>query len=209
MSAPLPDVSCYGVKDMSETERKEFLAWYEGQKAKVFYNTRVLETYCQDDVTFLRQACRVFRREFIQKGNIEVFLEAITIASACNTLLRKWFLKSDTVGLIPKGGYSAHVKYSKEVLMLLVYREKMDGRKTLNGRNGREYRLAMPPNLSVDGFCPETRTVYKFFGCYFHGHICQPFRDVTTMVGDTLAERYERTMARIEQIARTGYQVEV
>ena len=46
-------------------------------------------------------------------------------------------------------------------------------------------------------------------GCNYHGHTCQPFRDVTTMVGDTLAERYERAMARIVQIAGAGYRVEV
>jgi G:T-mismatch repair DNA endonuclease (very short patch repair protein) len=51
--------------------------------------------------------------------------------------------------------------------------------------------------------------VYEFMGCYYHGHTCQPFRDVTTAVGDTLAERYERTMSRIEQIAGAGYRVEV
>ena len=93
--------------------------------------------------------------------------------------------------------------------MWLVYREKTGGRKILHGRNGREYRLPELPNLSVDGFCPETRTVYEILGCYFHGHTCQTFRDVTTIVGVTLAEGYERTMARIEQIARAGYQVEV
>ena len=61
----------------------------------------------------------------------------------------------------------------------------------------------------MDVFCPETRTVYEFLGCYYHGHTCQPYRDVCTIRGDTLAERYERTMMRIEQITRAGYQVEV
>ena len=84
----------------------------------------------------------------------------------------------------------------------MVHRERTDG-------NGREYRLPELPHLSVDGFCPQTRTVYEFMGCYFHGHTCQPFRDLPTMAGDTLAERYERTMARIEQIARAGYLVMV
>jgi len=82
----VPGISCYG------------------QKTKVFDNRRVFETYCQDDVTVLRQACQVFRREFIQIGNIEVLLEAITIASACNKVLHKRFLKPDTIGLIPTGG---------------------------------------------------------------------------------------------------------
>jgi len=78
---------------MSESERRDFLDWYEIQKKKgaVFDNRRVLKTYCQDDVTILRQAFRVFRRGFIQIGNIELFLEAITIASGCNKFLLNTF----------------------------------------------------------------------------------------------------------------------
>jgi len=36
-------------------------------------------------------------------GNIEVFLESVTIASTCNKVLRKRFLQPDTIGLIPTG----------------------------------------------------------------------------------------------------------
>ena len=54
---------------MSEQERTEFLAWYESQKTEEsFDNRRVLNKYCHDDVTVLRQACRVFRREFMHIG---------------------------------------------------------------------------------------------------------------------------------------------
>jgi len=66
----------------------------------------VLEKYCEDDVPVLRQACRVFRREFMHIGIIEVFLELVTIASACNNVLRKLFLQPDTIGLIWTGGYT-------------------------------------------------------------------------------------------------------
>jgi hypothetical protein len=79
---------------MSESERREFLDWYEGHKGELFDNKRVLETYCQDDVTVLRQACQIFRREFMSIGNIEVFLESIIIASACNKVLRKQFFEA-------------------------------------------------------------------------------------------------------------------
>ena len=48
----------YGVDEMSASERSEFLAWYEGQKVEVFDNRRVLESYCQDDVNMLREACQ-------------------------------------------------------------------------------------------------------------------------------------------------------
>ena len=85
---PIPEVSYHSVNEMGEKERSEFLVWYDSRKSGPFYNRRVLGTYCQDDVTVLRQACRVFRREFIHIGNIEVFLESITIGSACNKFLR-------------------------------------------------------------------------------------------------------------------------
>jgi hypothetical protein len=49
--------------------------------------------------------------------------------------------------------------------------------------------------------------VYEFLGGYYHGCKCQRFRDVKTLGGDTLAERYEQTMARIEQIKQEGYHV--
>jgi len=90
---------------MSEEERREFLVWYESQKYLPFDNRHVLEIYSQDDVTVVRQACRVFRRELMHIGNIDVFDEAIPIASACNNILRKRFLKSEAIGLIPAGGY--------------------------------------------------------------------------------------------------------
>jgi len=71
---------------MGEEERREFLAWYESHNSELFDNRRVLEQYCEDDVTVLRQACRVLRREFMQNGNIDVFIESITIASTFNNV---------------------------------------------------------------------------------------------------------------------------
>ena len=103
----------------------------------------------------------------------------------------------DTIGLIPAGGYSGNVNFNNKGLMWLVYREQRDGCGIMHGRNDSEFRLLTLPRLSVDGFCAETNTVYKFCGCYSHGHTCLPYRDVTTGAGDTLAQRYERTMARL------------
>jgi G:T-mismatch repair DNA endonuclease (very short patch repair protein) len=55
----------------------------------------------------------------------------------------------------------------------------------------------------------ETKTVYEFNGCYCNVHSCQPFRDILTVFVETLAEHYEKTMARLAQITQAGYQVEV
>jgi len=47
------------------------------------------------------------------------------------------------------------------------------------------------------------------FWIVFHGCKYRPFLDLKTMNEDTLTERYERTMTRIEKINRAGYQVKV
>ena len=56
----IPDINLYGVDEMSASERQEFIAWYDKEKDQVFDNRRVLEDYCHDDVTVLREACRIF-----------------------------------------------------------------------------------------------------------------------------------------------------
>jgi len=86
--------------------------------------------------------------------------------------------------------------------------ERTDGCRIQHARNSREFRPPEFPHYSVDGYCAETRTIYEFLGCY-HGCKCQPFRDVKTMAsGETLAERYEQTLVRIEQLS-AGYTVKV
>jgi len=63
----------YGVNEMREDKRREFLFWYESQRSETFDNRHVLESYSKDYVIVLRQACLVFRGEFMQRGNIDVF----------------------------------------------------------------------------------------------------------------------------------------
>jgi hypothetical protein len=71
-------------------------------------------------------------------GNIEVFLEAVTIASACNKVFCKKFLKPETIGLIPAGGYTANNRYSKQALLWLLHMEQTDGCHIQHARKGRE-----------------------------------------------------------------------
>jgi G:T-mismatch repair DNA endonuclease (very short patch repair protein) len=87
--------------------------------------------------------------------------------------------------------------------------EQLDGCHKMHARNGREYRLPELPRFSVDGYCAEKRTVYEFLGSFFQGHTCQPFRDIPKLSDETLAERYERTMSRIEQMTRSVYKVTI
>ena len=79
------------------------------------------------------------------------------------------------------------------------------------GTDGRVYNNARQERsrVQITGIAPlqcrrllrETKTVYEFLGSFYHGCKCQSMRDYKTLDEDTLAERYEKTMSRIEQIA--------
>jgi len=84
--------------------------------------------------------------------------------------------------------------------MWLQHREVTEGVKKLHGRNGRELSLPYLPLSSVDGYFLEGLIIHEYFCCYYHAHTCQPFREVSTLSGDTLPERYERKLSRLEQI---------
>jgi len=62
----------------------------------------------------------------MQIDNIDVFVETIKIASACNKFLRKRFMKPDSIGLIPKGGYTCNNRYTKKAVMFLFHAEQKD-----------------------------------------------------------------------------------
>jgi len=122
--------------------------------------------------------------------------------------MRLKILKPYTIGLISRRVYTCH-KYSKEAMIRLHHMEQTDGVEIKQSRNGREYKLLELPYFIVDEYFPETNSVYKFFGFFWHGHHSQPFRFVITTNGDTLEIGYKETMLRFEQIARVGCQVKV
>ena len=100
-----PEAKYYGADYMSGDERSQFLAWYEEQKRKIFHNKEELLSYCMDDVDVLRQACCAFRNLFFKLVKTDPFRQALTISSISNKVFRTMFLKPDTVGIIPRGGY--------------------------------------------------------------------------------------------------------
>ena len=81
--------------------------------------------------------------------------------------------------------------------MWLLHIQQIDGVAIKHARNVREYRLPELPHFSVDGYCAKPNKIYEFFVCHWHGCPCQPFRDVITTKGNTLAARYKQTMARL------------
>ena len=117
-----PTLEYYWPDKKIPKEREELLKWHAMQKDKVSYHAHLNSTcflfclqefdmqkelfeYCESDVNILRESGTKFRDEFIATNGIDPFVEAPTIASACNKEFRKNHLQPNTIGLIPAGGY--------------------------------------------------------------------------------------------------------
>ena len=89
-SRPLPPLDVYSLDSVSSKERRCFLEWYSKQTScgYIFNFQQEIKKYCKQDVTILRLACLVFRKNFI-KYSVDPFTEYTTIASTCMRVFRK------------------------------------------------------------------------------------------------------------------------
>ena len=109
---PLPPTSFYHPDGMSPDEKEKFLEWHNGLKENnyVFDFQQEILTYCRSDVDILRRCCLEFRELFRDVTDIDPFEKCLTIASACNLVFRKNFLKENTIAIIPPHGYRPKIK---------------------------------------------------------------------------------------------------
>ncbi|XP_074661123.1 uncharacterized protein LOC141913858 [Tubulanus polymorphus] len=207
-SGPVPESKYYNPDGMSENDRQQFLKWHAEQLEKHFDMQTELVEYCRSDVDILMQSVVKFQELFYSITSVDPFDGCITIAAACNLALRSRFLKPDTIGLIPPGGYKPNAKYSKMAvrwLKWLAVEKNLDIKHVLNGG---EVTLG---KFKVDGFHEKTRTVYGFNGCYFHGcPECFPVRGdpvACNRGGRTFDDVYQATLRRKHELETMGYTV--
>jgi len=60
-------------------------------------------------------------------------------------------MHTDTIGLIPSGGYTCSHNYSRKALIWLLHKEEIDMVKIMHSRNGRDFRIPEVPHFTVDG----------------------------------------------------------
>lgn len=59
--------------------------------------------------------------------------------------------------------------------------------------------------IKVDGFDPNTNTIYEYLGDYYHGNPALFEPTATTYFGKTFGELYESTCVRLTKIKESGY----
>ncbi|CAH2018663.1 unnamed protein product [Acanthoscelides obtectus] len=98
---PIPALDFYDPDHLKEDAREKLLKWHGERQAEgyVFDFQKEIVEYCISDVEILTQACLKFRDLMKTETTVDPFQESTTIASCCNKVFRRNFLKPETIGL--------------------------------------------------------------------------------------------------------------
>ena len=229
----LPSRDHYMPETMSPQDRQAFETWHQEQRDQgvVFHFKEELIAYCESDVRLLKQGCLTFKRLFEDLTGFNPF-EHITIASACNRDLRRNRMIPNSIASEPvRGGWKNNINQSLPALHWLTWCDHQLRQRALQDlnaddllasanpdpprqyiqhvRNAGEYKIPGTDFL-VDGYCPDTRTVYEFQGCFWHGcPTCYPNRHEkhASHCHRTMQDVYEATRQKTQQLRDKGYKV--
>jgi hypothetical protein len=134
-------------------------------------------------------------------------LAYITLAGLCHAIYKACFLKPNSIALVPASGYSSH-KYSNKAVEWLEYLRQTSapGIKHAGNSSTGECKVG---KFRVDGFDDVTKTVYEFYGCFFHGHsqCVDDMSNINPVTQISFQGLFNDTMLRERQISALGYTV--
>ena len=206
---PFPEVDQYFIEKLVKTKRDEFIRWHAEEKERcggIFDFRTQMANYCSNDVTVLRKCVLKFRSDFITLTGTDPF-ESVTIASACHKYYRHAMLKPQTLAVISGHGYQANRKTSHEATQWLEWENMSADGRIQHGRTGKEEKIG---SYFVDGIDLQTKTIYEYNGCVFHGHPeCTEEDDRIPFGNLTMREAYEAWETRVEFLRNLNFTVEV
>ena len=126
---------------------------------------------------------------------------------------RSKYLNEKSIGIIPKNLYrDGNKPFSKTSIEWLEFIAAQTNSKILHAVHGGKKAICdeeLGKTYHVDGFCEETKTVYEFYGCVYHGcPLCfdgtsdHPFHSERKM-----CKVYEVTIEREERLRALGFTV--
>ena len=159
----LPCKELYCPDQMKPSARKKFDAWYELHKNDRFQLKEELTRYCRSDIRILMQSVLRFRELFMDITGVDMCLYT-TIAACCLATYRSIFLKENTIGLTPLGGYHYRYHYSKIALKWIKWESKQRNIQIQHSKNKGEVYVG-GGRMRADGFCRTQNTVFEFQVC--------------------------------------------
>ena len=187
-------------------ERGIFDKWYEQQKGKTFIFREAIYYYCRLDVDILRQGCIIFARLIHKVTGILPFYDRTcnTVAGLALKIYRRNFLQEEQIGQVPACGYGG--KNINQSAIAMCWLREIE--KEL-GENNRQLasKLSVGGEVQimgryVDGYCDETKTIYQFHGCFYHG--CEKCYDGDAY-NSIVCEKFFILLASTQRVTR-GFQ---
>ena len=217
----IPDIEFYDPDGMMPNKKEELTRWHADQVRRnvPFDFQKEMIDYCMSDVALLKAGCEAFQQEFQRQAGFNPMARCVTIASACNLYWRKNHLTPNTIAVEPLRGWrGAQINQSLKALQWLYFQESQIPKQGATSterikhiRNGGEQTVRTASKLYfVDGYDEQTRTVYEFHGCLFHGcPNCYPMRDIKHYCAPdrTVQELYNATEAKRMALLYAGYNV--
>ena len=192
----------------SEKDRTEFYQWYNAKKdsGAIFDFRREMEEYCRSDVDILRRGCACFRKILIDISGVDPFTESCTIAQTCSKVWRKNYMPEDCIAIIPPEGYPNQKNYSIKAVRWIQSEAKKYKIEIRHALNGGEEKIC---GHYVDGYHQDSKTVFEFYGCYWHGcprHFPDRNR-INPHNCRSMQQLYAETLQKKDTLKEAGYRV--
>jgi hypothetical protein len=208
----MPPEKLYNTQQMNEKEYKEFKAWYDDhQNSDYIFNFDLeIEKYCKQDVNLLALGCWSYRKLILSltANKCDPF-QYLTLAQLCSAIYKADHMPENSIAAVPAMGYADSQHYSSKSLEWLNYLEKVkkiDIKHIGNSSTGEPYVLG---DIRVDGLDINQKTVYEFYGCFYHGcEKCFPKRyTLHPLFRITFEEVLKKTYDREIRLRVLGYKV--
>lgn len=199
----LPSIENYYPESMKPKQLVEFSSWHQEQANNLFDFGKEIVEYCRSDVQILMISMLKFVKLFSSITGINPITRGFTLASIAMEVFRAKMLLPMSLAVTPTLGYAAR-KHSVIGSCWLDFQQKKQGQPI-----PREYRIG---NFFADGFIPETKQVFEFWGCYFHGcPVCYPDRSQDVRIGDqsiNVQTLYEKVELKRLYYTHRGFKLE-
>jgi len=210
----LPPMEAYGYNLMKPAAREAFIKWYievsNSDMPIKFDFERDIALYCRQDVFVLKEACMAFKNLLMEltENQCDPF-QYTTLASVSSAVFKALFLKKDTIAAVPPNGYADIQNFSSVSLEWLEWLREKKGISNLKHIANSAIGEATIAGYKVDGIDVDNKTVYEFYGCYYHGcPVCFKERNsLNKGLGKTFDAVHTATLDRALLLETLGWKV--
>jgi len=188
----IPALKYFGIEYMNIDNKHKLEEWYDKQlgKSNWCFKTELIN-YCKNDVDILLECVMKFRKSFKEITGLDPITRSFTLASIAMETFTSLYLNKFELANTPVMGYKKSKNFSFKSNCWLDLLE--------NKNLIREYRIG---RYWVDAYDVQSKIIYEFLGCYWHGCKCQTIdRDakLITSRGEnySLNERYSETCDKL------------